>query len=269
MLRVFDKDGTLVQTKSGETFPKLGDQQLIPGVKERIAAYAAAGDIIVVASNQGGIPRYKTLEDAIAEFQELMTLLPEISVCFFCPDFDGKQCWSVPNPETDLFWRSLATDKTYPAGKSKDYYAAKPLHEGVGAGLSYGELIGTFRKPNPGMLKAAMLWANADACTYVGDHPEDEGAAISAGVPYQYVGEWLADQSMSTKIKVFYLKNGDFYTNGQSLCSDADAMMPEAKIRFYLEGAKERGLTFTVVERILEVLPSEVDDYLQSGYQLA
>jgi len=82
MLRVFDKDGTLVETKSGETFPKLGDQQLIPGVKERIAAYKEAGDIIVVASNQGGIPQYKSLEDAIAEFQEVMELLPEISLCF-------------------------------------------------------------------------------------------------------------------------------------------------------------------------------------------
>jgi len=193
MLRVFDKDGTLVQTKSGETFPKLGDQQLIPGVKERIAAYAAAGDIIAVASNQGGIPRYKTLEDAIAEFQELMTLLPEISVCFFCPDFDGKQCWSVPNPGTEIFGRSLATGTTYPAGKSKDYYAAKPLHEGVGAGLSYGKLIGTFRKPNPGMLKAAMLWANVNTCSYVGDRPEDEEAASSISIPYQHVSLWLAN----------------------------------------------------------------------------
>jgi len=193
MLRVFDKDGTLVQTKSGETFPKLGDQQLIPGVKERIAAYAAAGDIIAVASNQGGIPRYKTLEDAIAEFWELMTLLPEISVCFFCPDFDGKQCWSVPNPETEIFGRSLAPSRTHVAGRVKDYYAAKPLHEGVGSGLSYGELIGTFRKPNPGMLKAAMLWANVDTCSYVGDRPEDEEAASSISIPYQHVSLWLAN----------------------------------------------------------------------------
>jgi len=92
MLRVFDKDGTLVETKSGEPFPKLGDQQLIPGVKECISTYAAAGDIIAVASNQGGIPRYKSLENTVAEFQELMTLLPEVSVCFFCPDFEGNEC---------------------------------------------------------------------------------------------------------------------------------------------------------------------------------
>jgi len=74
---------------------------------------------------------------------------------------------------------------------------------------------------------------------------------------------------MPVKIKVFYLKNGEFYTNGQYLCSDVDAMMPETKIRFYLEGAEARGLNFTAAEGILEVLPSEVDDYIEEGYQLA
>jgi|GEM_PF-2801545 D-glycero-D-manno-heptose 1,7-bisphosphate phosphatase len=99
MLDIFDKDGTLVETKSGEPFPKLGDQRLISGVKERIADSAAAGNIIVVASNQGGIEKgYKPLEDAIAEFQEVMKLLPEISMCLFCPDFAGNDCWIVANP---------------------------------------------------------------------------------------------------------------------------------------------------------------------------
>jgi hypothetical protein len=27
----------------------------------------------------------------------------------------------------------------------------------------------------------------------VGDRPEDESAAIAAGVPYQHVSQWLAD----------------------------------------------------------------------------
>jgi len=166
MLRVFDKDGTLVETKSGETFPKLGDQQLIPGVKERIAAYKEAGDIIVVASNQGGIPQYKSLEDAIAKFQEVMELLPEISLCFFCPGFEGEGCWMVPNP------------------KIESSLAARPINWPIEPN--------SFRKPNPGMLKAAMYWANVDSCTYVGDRPEDESAAIAAGVPYQHVSYWLA-----------------------------------------------------------------------------
>lgn len=192
-LEVYDKDGTLVRTKSGDTFPKLGDQELIPGVKERIAASAAAGKIIAVASNQAGIPKYKSLEDAIAEFQELMQLLPEISVCFFCPDFSGSHCWSVPNPESPIWVRDTLNDVTYPAGKSKDYCNAKPLHDGLGAALDYGNLIGSFRKPNPGMLNAAMLWAGVDTCTYTGDRPEDRAAAAAAGVPYQYVSEWLLD----------------------------------------------------------------------------
>jgi D-glycero-D-manno-heptose 1,7-bisphosphate phosphatase len=173
MLRVFDKDGTLVETKSGETFPKLGDQRLIPGVKERIAAYKEAGDIIVVASNQGGIPQHKSLEDAIAEFQEVMELLPEISVCFFCPDFEGKDCWMVPNSSLKIEGFQFPVEPIYYPRSS--------------------DLVGSFRKPNPGMLKAAMLWASVDSCTYVGDRPEDESAAIAAGVPYQHVSHWLAD----------------------------------------------------------------------------
>jgi D-glycero-D-manno-heptose 1,7-bisphosphate phosphatase len=192
MLRVFDKDGTLVQTKSGDKFPKLGDQQLIPGVKERIAAYKEAGDIICVASNQAGIPTYKSLEDAISEFQELMQLLPEISVCFFCPNFEGTHCWSVPNPDSAVYLQDTLTGVVYPAGKSSDYGAAKPLHEGTGLILEYGKLVGSYRKPNDGMIKAAMIWARVDTCAYVGDRPEDEGAATNAGVPFQHVNDWLA-----------------------------------------------------------------------------
>jgi len=41
------------------------------------------------------------------------------------------------------------------------------------------------------MLKLAMLFANVDTCTYVGDRPEDEQAAMSISVPYQHVSQWL------------------------------------------------------------------------------
>lgn len=174
-LEVYDKDGTLVRTKSGDTFPKLGDQELIPGVKERIAASAAAGKIIAVASNQAGIPKYKSLEDAIAEFQELMQLLPEISVCFFCPDFQGKEVWAVPNPDrirASGFVRPQAID--WPG---------------------YKHLVGSYRKPNDGMIQIAMVWAGVHTCIYTGDRPEDAAAAAAAGVTYQHVNEWLADEA--------------------------------------------------------------------------
>jgi D-glycero-D-manno-heptose 1,7-bisphosphate phosphatase len=178
MLDIFDKDGTLVETKSGEPFPKLGDQRLISGVKERIADSAAAGNIIVVASNQGGIEKgYKRLEDAIAEFQEVMELLPEISACYFCPNFDGTQCVYVSKEG-----RVVAVHDHW---KKYDY------------------LIGSYRKPKPGMLLLAIareLWVpvpgdkkpNKEVAHYTGDRPEDEGAAMNAGVSFRHVNDWLA-----------------------------------------------------------------------------
>jgi len=183
MLCLFDKDGTLVETKSGKPFPKLGDQRLIPGVKERISALALTGSIIAVTSNQAGIEKgYKSLEDAIAEFQELMQLLPEVSACYFCPNFSGSKCFYV-NKEG----RVVAVHEQW---------------------KKYSDLIGRFRKPNPGMLLLAIeheLWTsmlgqrkpNKDVACYTGDRPEDERAAYLADVPYQHVTDWLLDHNMT------------------------------------------------------------------------
>ena len=54
-LAILDKDGTLVGTKSGETFVQHPeDQILLPGVEEAIARLVDDGYELVIASNQGG-----------------------------------------------------------------------------------------------------------------------------------------------------------------------------------------------------------------------
>lgn len=55
-LYIFDKDGTICRSKSGKQFinsPE--DQELIPGVKEKINELKAYDHKIAIASNQGDV----------------------------------------------------------------------------------------------------------------------------------------------------------------------------------------------------------------------
>ena len=73
-LIILDKDGTVVKSISGSKYPGFQDQHLISGVKDRILRHVEAGDILAIASNQGGISKgHKSLDEAIAEFLEVFT----------------------------------------------------------------------------------------------------------------------------------------------------------------------------------------------------
>lgn len=172
MLVILDKDGTLVKPKSGGTFVQSpDDQELLPGVAERIAELKASGHTIVVASNQGGIAaKHKTLEATVAEMQYLMELLPEIRTCYFCPDFEGKICYCVWRDD-ELGFQS----------------------ESVRITMSLIR-IDSFRKPGAGMLQVATIkhgwFGSNDKVTMIGDRPEDEQAALAANVPFQWADDW-------------------------------------------------------------------------------
>lgn len=240
-LLILDKDGTLVAPKSGSEFVQHPeDQELLPGVKEAIERYHSEGWAIVVASNQGGCAwqkvhpkdvkvgqhircinsklylgkvskngrglagdrslisvsegglylfmddeqaevRWKSEEEAIAEMRYLMELLPEIQYCFFCPDFEGEDCYWLDGPNDCI-----------------------PLNSD---GCSLWR--GTFRKPYPGMINAAIalcspIWKPWDFDEYgnlldgkvlmVGDRAEDEGAAKAAGVRFISAEDWRAGE---------------------------------------------------------------------------
>lgn len=164
-LLILDKDGTLVQSISGARYIKFHDQRLIPGVKERIYSHVRARDILAIASNQGGISkRYKSLDEAIAEFMEVFGLLPQIKVACFCPDYQGQILHRI--------W----TDGRFDTFKLKNCPNLRP-----------------FRKPEPGMLLYLMdiFKGMYTDVLFVGDMDSDEQAAAAAGVKYLDVDRWI------------------------------------------------------------------------------
>jgi HAD superfamily hydrolase (TIGR01662 family) len=164
-LIILDKDGTLVQSISGAKYPSLHDQLLIHGVKERISSHVEAADILVIASNQGGISLgHKSLDKTIAEFMEVFRLLRQIKVACFCPDYEGQilhRIWSDGTFDT-------LNRETFPNFSS-------------------------FRKPEPGMLQYLMFLFQGmySQALFVGDMNSDEQAAAAAGVKYLDVENWL------------------------------------------------------------------------------
>lgn len=171
-LLVLDKDGTLTRTKSGHTFVQHPeDQVLIDVVTDAIAAYAADGWTMSIASNQGGVAAgFKSLDDAIAEMRYCLNLVNEnytmIGYGLFCPDSVGNDCWIV--------------DQTRGKGQSLEEYDC------------FKKLKGTFRKPNSGMLD---FWSDkykfCDKKLMIGDRDEDRGAATRAGFEFMHVSDWL------------------------------------------------------------------------------
>ncbi|MEH1821499.1 MAG: HAD hydrolase-like protein [Nostoc sp.] len=163
-----DIDGTLTETILGHTFKQHPqDVKIIEGADKAIAHFADLDWLIVGVSNQGGCaainpetgkPR-KTIEDTIAEMQFTLELLPQLTAIYFCPDFEGNDCWRV---------------------SSLDAYEISDRE---------AQLIGEFRKPDAGMLKLAKLFAedggeDVDEIWMVGDRPEDEQCAINAGINF-------------------------------------------------------------------------------------
>lgn len=189
-LLMIDKDGTLVQPKSGAKFVgEPWDQEALPGAREAIAQYNSEGWTICIVSNQGGIEGgHKSLESTVLEMRFCLELFPEIDSAFFCPDFDGSNCWQI-----------------FRADNRQYSQANKP------------DLSGLFRKPKPGMLFLAISFYTPDSISidsiliddsivdvpkgdiicvpptflYVGDMTianspkgEDENAAAAASVPF-------------------------------------------------------------------------------------
>lgn len=169
-LLLLDLDGTVRESKSGATFiNKPDDQKLIQGVEDAIAHYK---DWTVVGiTNQGGVAAgHKSLEDAIAEQQYTLNLLPQIQKIYFCSDFEGNEGYLVK-----------------PTGKVTKVENPKYL--------------GSFRKPNPGMLLLAQdsCLDSIEEVLYVGDRAEDEAAALAAGIPFMWADQWRDQATVTAK----------------------------------------------------------------------
>jgi HAD superfamily hydrolase (TIGR01662 family) len=84
---IFDYDGTLRDTISGEKFPRTpADIKILPGRKEKLAKLKAAGTLMLGVSNQSGVAKGDlTLDMAKACFAETNRLLGVDIPVLFCP----------------------------------------------------------------------------------------------------------------------------------------------------------------------------------------
>lgn len=167
-LLLLDLDGTIREPLSGDFyFQHPRDQKLIEGVTTVLRTYTdlcTCTDpwIIVGITNQAGVAAgHKSMPTCIEEQQYTLELLPELKEIYFCPDFEGRKCFRV-------------TRHNYHNHSQTRWFRQ-------------------YRKPNPGMLKLAMVRHNhlPDNCLYVGDRPEDETAAQRAGIAFQWAWDWL------------------------------------------------------------------------------
>lgn len=153
-LVIFDVDGTLVTTTSGETFRKRADDwQWLPGRVEHIKQMRAEGVRVAIASNQGGVAfGYMQQSDVLRELSRMV-----------------KEAGIAPGGLYICYTHPKASVQQY---KSED----------------------TRRKPGPGMLQDAMRDFDAlpEETLMVGDRPEDEQAAKSAGVAFTWADDFFA-----------------------------------------------------------------------------
>lgn len=162
-----DIDETLTETISGNAFKQHSeDVKVIEGVQKAIAYFHQNNWLIIGVSNQGGIAKgFKILEATIREMKVTLSLIPNLSYIYFCPDFEGQECWQVTNSEA----YEISDRET--------------------------QLIGQFRKPDAGMLKLAKLfvedgnWEVTDMIM-VGDRPEDMEAASAMGCKFYWAEKW-------------------------------------------------------------------------------
>lgn len=170
-LLLLDKDDTLVQTVSGQTFiNQPWDQQPLPGVVETLDRYVTDGWTPVIVSNQAGVAAgHKSIADTIQEMLFALELFPAIAEAFFCPDFQGAECYRVWN-NCDELHRIIYDPQSWDVVEHN--------------------LVNQFRKPSPGMLILAQMLHFPDHLLMVGDRPEDEQAAVAAGMPFMWANTW-------------------------------------------------------------------------------
>lgn len=154
-----DLDGTVRQTKSGQTFINDPyDQQLIPGVLDAVARYSTW--TIVGITNQAGVEAHKkTLDSCIKEQMYTMQLLPQLQCINFCTTFDGSNGYKCYSDGSVV---KLPTGRNY-------------------------------RKPSPGMLIQFI----EDCCLLpledvlmVGDRVEDQQCALNTGIDFIWATDW-------------------------------------------------------------------------------
>ncbi len=142
-----DADSTIRISKSGAvTASGPDDVVLIPGVAEKIKELNEAGYFVVIISNQGGVPRYLSLEQADAGLQKMIELLAEAGAIINYYDFaENNDHFRKPNTGTVeelektlqiLYGRSIDREQSFMVGdaaysKAKNGRPAERMADGT------------------------------------------------------------------------------------------------------------------------------------------
>ena len=144
-LFAFDLDGTLVESYMDLSTKNYHAVQLLPRRREALAELLAAGHLVAIVTNQGGIAYgYNSEADFEAKIAEVLRQLQLPS------STPIKVCYHHPKASIERY--------AEPAGCAR-------------------------RKPSGAMIRELMdeLGVAPTSTTYVGDRPEDEEAARDAG----------------------------------------------------------------------------------------
>ena len=167
-LYIFDVDGTLVETKSGDTFRKTAeDWRWLPGRVQHLQDLSVNA-YVAFASNQAGVafPWSKFTEQEIIDQMKAMAEA--------VGDAAWRCCFTTPN------------EKALP---------------------QYHNPNDPNRKPGPGMILSLMEQHDVSApyVLFVGDRPEDEQAAAAAGVRFQWAKDYFREQAREQEKALFAL----------------------------------------------------------------
>lgn len=142
-----DLDGTIIKTKSGETFAKdINDWEFISGVLPSIKRYVEKGYSIIIVSNEGGIELGKVTEAFIdtkyaiirKEIEQYVGCAINASFCRSMEHYDRK-----PNPGQAYFWArelSLNLRESIMVGDQESDNAFQ-VNAGIGAFLQVKQFI--------------------------------------------------------------------------------------------------------------------------------
>ncbi len=190
LLIVFDVDGTLVSPKSGKAFRENADDWA--WMPNRLAKYRQlqqTGVQLAVATNQAGPlwrlatgqQKYPSAQDHIS--QSLRDMILQLS-------WRPTQCdpWFISIYDARAL--DMVTEQGVQRLKDEMFHVLEGMNCYIGSDPEW-------RKPRPGMLQAIMRHYEVDAeqTLFVGDRPEDEQAALAAGVSFQMADAFFSDNA--------------------------------------------------------------------------